>query len=123
MNDVDTMMKTGSNMASFGQDHSSALMRAGQIWMSGCQAIGQTVAANSQAHVEQMMSGLKAMSGARSLKDAMEMQKALMRSSVESMLASTSTITGATMTLVEESMAPITATMSITAERFTIGRV
>ena len=112
-------MKNSIGMTSFGQEHSTAFMRAGQIWMTGCQAIGRTVAANSQAHLEQMMSGWKAMSGVKSFEDAVNMQQSLVRTSVESIVATTGTIAGATINLMEESMAPITASMSVAAERLT----
>ena len=112
--------KTNSEMISFSQDNSQAFMRSSQIWTSGCQAIGQTVVTAAQAQFEQMMSGWKAMSGAKSFKQAVEMQSNLVRSSVEHALASTGKITGATMTLVEETVAPLTTAMTIAAEKFTI---
>ena len=117
---MDIMMKTSGDITSFGQDNVQALMRSGQIWMDGCQSIGQSVATSTQAHVETIMSSWKAMSGVKSLKEALDMQKSLMHSSVENFVHNTGTITGAAMALVEESMAPITACMTTAAEKLSI---
>ena len=117
---MDMTTTTGSDVTSIGLDNAQAFLKSGQIWTSGCHAIGQSVATATQAHVEHVMAGWTAMSGVKSFKEAMEMQSSLMRASVENAVASSGKITGATLTLVEESVAPLTACMTLAAEKFAI---
>ena len=112
---MDAMTNTSSDVTSFGQDNVQASMRSGQIWMAGCQTIGQSVAAATHSHFAQVMSSCTAMSEAKTFVEALEMQKALMPTSIENAVASTGKITGAN--LVQESRAPVTACLTVSQGR------
>ncbi len=120
---MDMMMKTSGEMTLLGQNNADAFMKFSQLWTTGCQAIGQGVAAATEAHFELLMSGWNAMSGAKSFKEIMEMQASLMRASLENAAATTGKIGGAAMALVEESMAPLTASLTTAAEKFMIDSI
>ena len=117
---MDTMTNTTSDATSLGQDNVQALMKSGQIWMTGCQSIGQAVSTATQSQLAQMMSGWTAMTGAKSFAEVLVMQKAMIHNSIESAIASTGKITGATMAVVQESMAPVTACMTVATAPFGI---
>ena len=67
------------------------------------------------------MGTIKALSGVKSLKEAMDLQTSMARSSMETVMAETGKITDASMKLAEQAMAPITARVTLAVEKF--GRV
>ena len=115
---MDKAMKTAEELVSFGQGNLEALVKSGQIWAAGVQDLGKQFAASAQAQVDQTMATWKALAGVKSLKEAMELQTTLARSSVEKAVAETSKLTDASMKLAEQTFAPLTARMSLAVERF-----
>lgn len=95
-----------------------AFMECGHIWTSGCQAIGQSMAASAQARLERNLSSWKALTGVRSVKEAMDLHADMTRTSVETMLAETGKLAEASMKLAEQVMASMTARMTLAGERF-----
>lgn len=115
---MEKAMKTAEEMVTFGQGNLEALVKSSQIWAAGVQDLGKQVAASAQAQVDQTMATLKALAGVKSLKDALDLQSTLARSSVEKAVAETSKLTDASLKLAEQTLAPITARLSLAAERF-----
>jgi len=115
---MDKAMKTAEEMVSFGQGNLEALVKCSQIWAAGVQDLSKQFAASAQAQVDQTMATWKALAGVKSLKEAMELHTTLARSSVEKAVAETSKLTDASMKLAEQTFAPLTARMSLAAERF-----
>lgn len=116
---MDTMTKTTEDMTSFGQANVDAIMKAGQAWAAAMQAISQTIATNAQAQLDHTLSTWQALSNARTLKEAVDLQTSLARRSIETALADTNKLTEASMRLAEQAIAPLTARMTQTIERFT----
>ena len=115
---MDKAMKTAEEMVSFGQGNLEALVKCSQIWAAGVQDLSKQFAASAQAQVDQTMATWKALAGVKSLKEAMDLQTTLARSSMEKAVAETSKLTDASMKLAEQTFAPLTARMSLAAERF-----
>ena len=115
---MDKAMKTAEELVTFGQGNFEAMVKSGQIWATGMQDLGKQVAASAQAQMDQTMATLKALAGVKSLKEAIELQSTLARSSVEKAVAETGKLTDASMKLAEQTMAPITARVSLAVERF-----
>lgn len=115
---MDKAMKTAEELVTFGQGNFEALVKSGQIWATGMQDLSKQVAASAQAQMDQTMATLKALAGVKSLKEAIELQSTLARSSVEKAVAETGKLTDASMKLAEQTMAPITARVSLAVERF-----
>ena len=115
---MDKAMKTAEQMMSFGQGNMEAMMKAGQIWAAGVQDLGKTFAATAQASLDQTMSTWKAMAGVKSLKEAIDLQSGLAKTSLESAMTQTGQLTDASIKLAEQAMAPITARVSLAVEQF-----
>ncbi len=118
---MDKAIKTAEDLVSFGQGNLEALAKSSQIWAAGVQDLGKQLAASAQAQVDQTMATWKALASAKSLKEAMELQSSLARASVEKAVAETGKLTDASIKLAEQAFAPLTARISLAAERF--GRV
>ena len=80
---MEKAMRTAEEFLSFGQGNVEAVMRSGRIWAEGVQDLGKSFAATAQAQFDQTMSTFKAMAGVKSLKEAIDLQTNLARSSVE----------------------------------------
>lgn len=115
---MEKAMKTAEDLVSFGQGNLEAMVKSGQIWAAGVQDLSKQVAASAQAQVDQTMATLKALASVKSLKEALELQSTLARASVEKAVAETGKLTDASFKLAEQTLAPLTARVSLAAERF-----
>ncbi len=118
---MEKAVKSAEEFMSFSQGNFEALMQCGQIWAAGVQDLGKVMSATAQAQAEAAMGTFKAMSGVKSLQEAMDLQTTLARSSLETAMAETGKITEASVKLAEQAMAPITARVTLAVEKF--GRV
>ena len=120
---MDNAISSVTNMPTVGagvgaiRENVLALMASGHIWSSGCQAIGETLAASAQARLERNLSAWKAMAGVKSVKEAMDLHAQLTRVSYETMVSEARNLTDASMKLAGDSMAPIAERMALSAER------
>ncbi len=115
---MDKAIKTTEELVAFGQGNVEALMKSSQIWAAGVQDLGKHVAATAQATMDETMATVKAMSGVKSLKEAMDLQTSFAKTAMEKMLAETGKITDASMKLAEQTIAPITERVTIATEKF-----
>ncbi len=115
---MEKAMKTAEEMVAFGQGNVEALVKSGQIWATGMQDLGKQMAATAQASFEETMATFKAFSSVKSLKDAFDLQANLARSTMEKTLAESGKLTDASMKLTEQTLAPITARVSMAVEKF-----
>ena len=111
-------MKTAEDLVTFGQGNFEAFAKAGQIWAAGVQDLGKQVAATAQAQMDQTVATFKALAGVKSFKEAVDLQSSLARSTVEKAVAETGKLTGASMKLAEQTMAPLTARVTLAVEKF-----
>ena len=118
---MDKAVKSAEEFVAFSQGNFEAMMKAGQIWAAGVQDLHKTFAATAQAQVEAAMGTMKAMSGVKSIKEAMELQTTLARSSMETAMAETGKLTDASVKWAEQALAPISARVTLAVEKF--GRV
>jgi phasin family protein len=115
---MEKAMKTAEEFMSFGQGNVEAVLKSGQIWAEGVQEFSKTFAATAQAQLDQTMNTWKALAGVKSLKEAIDLQADLARSSVEKAVAETGKLTDASMKLAEQALAPITARVTLAVEKF-----
>jgi phasin family protein len=115
---MEKMMKSAEDFVSFSQGNVEAFMKSGQIWATGVQDMGKALAATAQAQVDAAVATMKALSSVKSLKDAVDLQTTLARSSVETAIAETGKLTDASMKLAEQALAPITARVTLATEKF-----
>ena len=115
---MDKAVKSAEEFVSFSQGNFDAMMQASQIWAAGVQDLGRAMTATAQAQMEAAMGTMKAFSGVKSLKEAMDLQTTLARSSLETAVSETGKLTDASMKLAEQAMAPITARVTLAVEKF-----
>jgi len=115
---MEKAMKTAEELVAFNQGNVEAMVKSGQIWAAGMQDIGKQIAANAQASFDESMSAFKALTSVKSLKDAFELQAGLARSTIEKTLAESGKLTDASMKLTEQTLAPLTARVSLAMEKF-----
>ena len=115
---MDKAFKTAEDFFAFGQANVEAVVKSSQIWTAGLQDFGKSFAGLAQAQMDQTVATFKAMAGVKSLKDAMELQTTLARSSVEAAVAETGKMTDASMKLAEQAIAPIAARVTLAVEKF-----
>lgn len=115
---VEKVMKTTGDFLTFGQGNVEALVKSGQIWAAGLQDLGKQVAATAQAQIEDTVSAFKAIAGARTVKDAFDVQTTLARTTIEKTLADSGRLTETSIKLTEQALAPVTARVSLAVEKF-----
>jgi hypothetical protein len=116
---LDSLTKTTEQITSFSQGNVEAIMRSGQVWAAGCQAISKTMATTAQVHFDQTMSTWKALMTVKSLGEAMDLRASLTHAPFETAFAEAGKLTDASMRLAEQTMAPIVERCRLAAEKFT----
>ena len=111
-------MNTAQDFVSFGQGNVEAFVRSSQILATGMQDMGKQMAATAQSSMEEMMATIRAMAGVRSIKDAMDMQTTLARTTVEKAMAQTSQVAETGLKLAEQAIAPIAGRVTLAVESF-----
>ena len=111
-------MKTAEDFVSFGQGNVEALVKSSQIVATGLQDISKMIAASAQASMEEAMNTFRALSGVRSMKEAIDLQASLARSTVEKTLTQTSQVAETSFKLAEQAIAPIASRMSLAVQSF-----
>ena len=115
---VEKAMKTTEELVAFSQGNIEALVKSSQIWATGVQDLSKTFAAAAKASLDESMAAFKALTSAKSLKDAFELQSSFARSALEKSLAESGKLTDASMKLTEQALAPITARVTVAVEKF-----
>jgi hypothetical protein len=113
-----TTMAAPTAMASLGQGSLEGLIASQQIWTAGMQDIAATMAATSQAQLTRAIAAFKALSGVKSLPEALELQSHYARGWLDHAMADSGKLTAASMKLAADSIAPITRRMTLAAEVF-----
>jgi phasin family protein len=115
---VEKAMKTAEELVAFSQGNLEAMMKSSQIWATGVQDLSKHMAAAAKASMDESMAAFKALTGVKSLKDALELQSSFARSALEKSLAESGKLTDASFKLTEQALAPITARVTVAVEKF-----
>ena len=115
---MDKAMKTAEELMAFSQGNVEAMVKSSQIWAAGMQDLGKQFAATAQASMDETMSTFKALSSVKSLKEAFDLQSSFARAALEKTMAESGRLTDASLKLTEQTLAPITARVSLAVEKF-----
>jgi phasin family protein len=115
---MEKAMRTAEEIMAFGQGNVAALVRSGQIWAAGLQDLSKQLAASTQGRIADTVAALKALAGAKSLEDAIELQTGLARTAIEKTVTESGRITETSLKLAEQALAPVRARVSLAVERF-----
>lgn len=111
-------MKTPEEFISFNQANVDAFVKSGQIVATGLQDMSKQFAATMQATMDETMSTFRAMSGVRSIKEAIDLQASLARSTLEKAVAQSGQAAETSFKLAEQAIAPIAGRVSLAVESF-----
>jgi phasin family protein len=115
---IDMAIKAAEEIVAFNQGNLEAFVKAGQVWAAGVQDLSKTVAATAQAHIDETLANVKALATVKSLKEAVDLQTNLARASLEKVVTDTSKLTEASVKLAEQTLAPLTARVTLAVEKF-----
>ena len=116
---MDKAIKATEDFVTFGQGNVEALVKSSQIWAAGVQDLSKQFAASAQAQFEETVGLFKALSGVKSLKDAVDLHSNLARTSFEKSVAEAGRFTDASFKLAEQATAPLLARVTLAADKFT----
>jgi len=103
----------------YNQRNVEAMMKFGRIWVAGLQDMSKTMTVAAQSHLDDAFSNWKALSGVKTLSEAIALQTGFARTSLEKAVAETTSLTSASIKLAEASLTPLSTWMTSTAEKFT----
>jgi phasin family protein len=113
-----TMMKSTEDLVAFGQANMEAFVKSSQIWSAGVQELTKQFATTAKASFEESMSTFKAITTAKSVKEAMDLQTTFAKAALEKAMAESNKLTDASIKLTEQTLAPITARVTMAVETF-----
>lgn len=111
-------MKTAEDFLSFNQGNIEAFVKSGQIFATGLQDMTKMMAATAQASLDETMSTFRAMATVRSVKEAIDLQTTLARSTIEKAMSQGGQVAETTFKLAEQTMAPLTSRVTLAVESF-----
>jgi phasin family protein len=115
---MEKAIKTTEQMMVFGQGNMEAMVKASQIYATGLQDISKQFAASSKASLEETVAFTKSLMGVKSVKEAIDLQTGFTKSSIEKAVSETNKLTDASVKLAEQTIAPITARITLAVETF-----
>lgn len=113
-----TMMKSTEDLVAFGQANLEAFVKSGQIWSAGVQELTKQIATSAKASFDESVSTFKAISTAKSVKEAIDLQSTFAKSALEKAMVESNKLTDASIKLTEQTLAPITARVTVAVETF-----
>ncbi len=116
-----TMMKSTEDFVAFGQANLEAFVKSGQIWSAGVQELTKQFASSAKASFDESVSTFKAISTAKSVKEAMDLQSTFAKAALEKAMAESNKLTDASIKLTEQTLAPITANVTVAVEDYRQG--
>ena len=113
-------MSTVQDYIAFSQGKVEAFVKAGQIYVQGVQDISKQVVVFAQNQINDNVASLKAIVGAKSIREAIELQTGAARSNVEKVFAEVARVNEASVKLVEQAFAPIAARVQAANQAFSL---
>lgn len=115
---AETFFKAAEEAAEFGRGNLEAVTKSAQLMAVGFQDLGKQVFAVTQALTDHAMESAKALAAVKSLKEAADIQAAFAKASMERSMSEATKLQEATMKIAEQAYAPLTARMTLAAEKF-----
>ena len=112
------MMKSTEDFVAFSQANLEAFVKSGQIWSAGVQELTKQMATTAKASFEESVSTFKAITTCKSVKEAMDLQSTFAKAALEKAMAESNKLTDASIKLTEQTLAPITARVTVAVETF-----
>jgi len=110
-------LRSAEELVSFGQGNVDALVKSSQIWAAGVQDLTRQILATAQASFHETQASVKALTSVKSPQDAFDLQTKLVRTGLEKTLAESGRIGDASVTLFQQTLAPIVARATLVAQK------
>ncbi|MGH6720367.1 MAG: phasin family protein [Alphaproteobacteria bacterium] len=107
------------NVADLGKDNAEAVAQSGAIFAKGIEAIGSRWAAFAKTSFDESVAASKALMGCKSVKEFVDVQGTLVRSSLDKVVAESAALTEMSAKVTSEALAPITSRVNATIETLT----
>jgi phasin family protein len=121
---VEAAVKAGSNIfknyeevVSFNKDNLEAFVRAGTIFAKGLQEATKSAFSLAQENIEESVTTSKAVLGAKSLKEIVDLQTGFVKTSFDKAVAESGKISETNLKLAEEAFQPITERVNATVSK------
>jgi phasin family protein len=115
---MNTMIRSTEDFVALGQANMEALVKSGQIWTAGVQELMKQFAETAKASFDESVATLKAISSAKTVTEAMNLQSKFVTSVAGRALGESNKLVDASIKLTEQTLAPITARVTSTVETF-----
>ena len=106
-------------MSTIGKGNVDAVVQAGTIYAKGVEVIGKEVMSYAQARMESNMAAMKAMMGARTLKELVDLQTEFARSAFDQMVTESTKLSEIGVKVTNEAFAPLNARVNLVVEKMT----
>ena len=113
-----TMITSTEDFVELGQANMEAFVKSGQIWTAGMQEQMKQFATTTKASFDEFVATFKAISSAKSVTEAVELQSKFATSVVEKIVVESNNLTNTSIKLTEQTLAPITARVTDAVEIF-----
>ncbi len=114
---AERLVKATEEAVEFGRGNMDALTKSAQVYFAGVQDISRQAMAMVQGLSEQALDNVKALSSARSLKEAADLQASFARAGFERMMGETAKLQEASLKLAEQAFAPLGARVQVAVEK------
>jgi phasin family protein len=115
---MNTMIRSTEDFVALGQANMEALVKSGQIWTAGVQELMKQFAETAKASFDESVATLKAISSAKTVTEAMNLQSKFVTSVAGRALGESNKLVDASIKLTKQTLAPITARVTSTVETF-----
>ncbi len=122
---VDAAVKAGAvafknyeEMLQFGKENVEAVVKSGSIVAKGVQDLSHSLVTLAQASIDEQVAAGKALIGAKSIKEVMDLSSSMAKTNFDKLMAEGSKLTQLSTKLAEEAFSPITTRVTAAVERF-----
>lgn len=116
---VPTAVKGFDDLAAIGKGNVDAAIKAGQIAAKGFEALGKEVTACNKKAFETGVANTKALLGAKTFQEAIELQTGFVRGSFDEFVANGTKFSELSIKLAQETVEPLTAQANKVVSEFT----
>ena len=113
-----TVFKNYEDLLQFGRENVEAMVKAGSVVAKGVQDLSHQWVALAQASIDEQVAVGKALIGAKSIKEVVDLSSTVAKTSFDKLLAEGSKFTQVSSKMAEEAISPLTNRVSAAVERF-----
>jgi len=114
----ETIFKRYDDAASLGQDNVDAYVKCGTVFAQGVESLGKELMSFAQISIEANVANAKALFGATTLREVIDLQTDFQRTRFDSLIAESAKLTELSMALANETFEPIQVRFNANVEKF-----